>query len=69
MNDQSAMFGTPVSIERQILAIEQMLTVRRRILRKMVDDGGLTGAEMAARMSVLEAVLATLQCVQKGEQP
>jgi hypothetical protein len=49
--------------------MEQMLVVRRRILRKMVDEGGLTGSEMAARMAVLEAVLATLQRVQKGEQP
>jgi hypothetical protein len=67
MNAPDLPFGTPVSIERQILAMEQMLVVRRRILRKMVDEGGLTGSEMASRMSVLEAVLATLQRVQKGE--
>jgi len=69
MNAPDLPFGPVVSIERQVVAIEQMLVVRRRILRKMVDEGGLTGSEMAQRMSVLEAVLATLQRVQKGEQP
>jgi hypothetical protein len=63
MNTPDMPFGTPVSIERQVVAIEQMLVVRRRILRKMVDEGGLTGSEMASRMAVLEAVLATLQRV------
>jgi hypothetical protein len=68
MNDPDVTFGT-VPIERQVAAIEQMLTVRRRILRKMVDDGTMTGGEMARRMAVLEAILATLQRVQKQQQP
>jgi hypothetical protein len=63
MNAPDMPFGPVVSIERQILAMEQMLVVRRRILRKMVDEGGMTGSEMASRMAVLEAVLATLQRV------
>jgi hypothetical protein len=63
MNAPDLPFGPVVSIERQVVAIEQMLVVRRRILRKMVDCGDLTGSEMASRMAVLEAVLATLQRV------
>jgi hypothetical protein len=69
MNDPAATFGTAVSIERQITEIEKLLSTRRRLLRRLVEDGGMSPGEMAKRLRPIEAVLITLQRVQKAQQP
>lgn len=57
-----------ISIERQITEIEKLLSTRRRLLRRLVEDGGMSPGEMGKRLAPIEAVLITLHRV-RAQQP
>jgi hypothetical protein len=54
------------SIEDQIAEVKREIAMRRRVYAGRVADGKMTAQAAARQTGVMEAVLATLQSVQKA---
>lgn len=57
----------PVSITDQIRCVERELGFRRRVYARRVDAQSMTQAQADKEIGAMEAVLATLRAVEKGE--